>query len=131
MRTTNAPAAARNITAIVNAPLPLNLGFPVGVAGAFVCVSAILSGAVFVRVALVRFNDSAGGGGFDSVIVGDGFVSGKLVSGGFVSTGLDWVGGSRLVPTFVPTMTSGRASTTGGGGGGDGLVLTVGGGAGG
>ena len=113
--------------AIVNAPLPLNLEFSVGVASAFVCVPAILSGAVFVRAAFVRFNDSAGGGGFDSVIGGDGFVSGKLVSGRFVSTGLDWVGGSRLVPTFVPTMTSGRASTTGGGGCGAGLFLTVGG----
>ena len=117
--------------AIVNAPLLLNLGFSVGVAGAFVCVSAILSGAVFVRATFVGFNDSAGGGGFDSIVVGGGFVVGGLVGGGFVSTGLDWVGGSRLVPMFVPTMTSGGASTTDGGDGGDGLVLTVGGGAGG
>ena len=130
MRITNAPAAARNTTAIVNAPVPLNLGFSVGVAGAFVFASAILGGAVFVRATFVGFNDSAGGGGFDFVVVGGGLVSGGLVSGGFVNTGLDWVGGIRLVPTFVPTMTSGGASTTGGGGGG-GLVLTVGGGAGG
>lgn len=120
MRTANVPAATRNITAMVNAPLLLNLGFSAGVTGAFVCVSVILSGAVFVRVVFVGFNDSAGGGGFDSVVVGGG-----LVSGGFVSIGLVLVGGSRLVPTFVPTMTSGGASTTGGGGGGDGLVLTV------
>ena len=58
--------------AIVNAPLLLNLGCSVGVAGAFVCVSAILSGAVFVRAAFVGFNDSAGGGGFDFVVVGGG-----------------------------------------------------------
>lgn len=126
MRTTNAPAAARDIKAIINAPLPLNLGFSVSVAGAFVCVSAILSGAVFVRTAFVGFNDFVGEGGLDSVVVG-----GRLVNDGFASIGFDWVGGIRLVPTFVPTITSGGASTTGGGGGGDGLVLTVGGGAGG
>ena len=123
MRTANAPAAARNIAAIISAPLPLDFGFSVGVADAFVCASAILSGAVFVGAVFVGFNDSAEGGGFDSVVAGGGFVG-----GGFASTGFEMVGGSRLVPTFVPTMTSGRASTTGGG---DGLVLIVGGGAGG
>ena len=125
MRTTNAPAAARNIIAIVNAPLPLNLEFAVGVVGAFVCVFAIFSGAIFVRAAFVGFNNFTGGGGFDSV-VGDGWFG-----DGFVGTSFDWVGGSKWVPTFVPTITSGGVSTTGDGGGGDGLFLTVVGGAGG
>ena len=101
---------------MVNAPLPLDFGFFAGIAGAFVCVSVILDVAIFVK-----FNDFAGGGGFDSVIVGGGFVG--------TGFGVGVAGGSRLVPTFVPTMTSGLDSMTSGGVGGGRLVLTVGGGA--
>jgi hypothetical protein len=67
----------------------------------------------FVRTTFVRLADTAGRGGFDVIVV----------CGGWVVAGLNVVRECRLVPTFVPTMTSGGAVTTGRGGGGGGLVL--------
>ena len=113
MRAVNAPAAAMNTTAIINAPLPPNLESSAGVAGVFVCISGVFGGVAFVRMMFVGLADTAGGGGFDAVII----------CGGLVGAGLNVVRESRLVPTFVPTMTSGGAVTTGRGGGGGGLVV--------
>ena len=114
MRIVNAPAAAMKTIAMVNAPPPPGLGFSFDVASVFVCVSGVFGGVAFVRTMFVRPADTAGGGGFDVVVV----------CGGLVGAGLKVVRESKLVPTFVPTMTSGGAVTTGRGEGGGGLVLT-------
>ena len=105
MRIANAPAAAMSAIAVVNAPPPPGLEFSTGFAGAFVGGSVIFGGTMFVGLA-----NTAGGGGFDAVVIG----------GGLVGVGLNLVRESRLVPTFVPTITSG-AMTIGRCGG---LVLT-------
>ena len=75
----------------------------------------------FVKTTFVRLADAADIGGFDAVIVCGGFV----ICGGLVGADLIVVRESRLVPTFVPTMTKGGAvMTTVRVGGGSGLVLT-------
>ena len=114
MRIVNAPAAAMKTIAMVNA-LPPGLEFSFGVAGVFVCISGVFGGVTFVRTMFVGLADTAGGGGFDAVVV---------VCGGLVGAGLDVVRESKLVPTFVPTMTSGGVVMTGRSGVGGGLVLT-------
>ena len=121
MRIVNAPAAAVKTIAMVNALPPFGLELSTGFASAFVCTSGVVGGMAFVRTMFVRPADTAGGGGFDAVVICGRFV----VCGGLVGGGLNVVRESRLVPTFVPTMTSGGAvMTTGRGWDGGGLVLT-------
>ena len=120
MRIVNAPAAAMKTIAMVNAPPLLGLEFSFDVASVFVCISGVFGGVAFVRTMFVRLADTVGGGGFDAVVVCGRFV----VCGGLVGGGLNVVRESRLVPTFVPTMTSGGAVAIGCGEGGGGLVLT-------
>lgn len=103
-----------NTIAMVNALPPLDLEFSFDIAGVFVCILGVFGGVAFVRTMFVRLADTAGRGGFDAT-----------VCGGLVGVGLNVVRESRLVPTFVPTITSGGAvMTTGRGLGGGGLVLT-------
>jgi hypothetical protein len=105
MKAVNTPAAPRNAPAMANAPLPLNLEFSFAIAGVFVCVSGVFGGVALVRAMFVGLDDSGGGGGFETVVVG----------GGLVGIDLNAAGGSRLVLTLVPIMTSGGTLMAGGG----------------
>src|SRR5579859_1517213 len=105
---TTRTATTSSTAPMASAPLRLKPEFsPVG-AGALVCVSAIFGGAAFVGLALVGPGGASTGGGFDATLAG----------AGLVKTERAGIAGSRLVPTFVPIITSGGVVMTGDGGGG-------------
>ena len=109
-------AAASSAAPTASALLRLRPVFSGGGARAFVCVSASFSDLAFVGLAFVERDNAWTGGGCDSTLAG----------GGLLSSVVGGVSGIKLVPTFVPIITSGGALITGGkdaGGGGGGLVL--------